>query len=103
MLEITAHQKQELETLLERERIATLAVLGSSGAPLTALVAYAWDQANGGILIHLSSLSAHQRALLSHPECSLLVHEQDDGRGQPLLLQRALATRARERDRSQRT
>ena len=88
-MQLTSDQQQDLELLLSGERIATLAVTAPNGAPLTALVAFAWDQAGGGILLHLSNLSAHKQALLSRPQCSLLVHQQDAGQGQPLMLKRA--------------
>jgi putative heme iron utilization protein len=88
MSEISEEQRQALLALLTGERVATLAVL-EAGAPGTAMVGFAWDEEGGVVLIHLSGLSAHKRALMAHPECSLLVHEQDNGRGQPLQLKRA--------------
>jgi heme iron utilization protein len=88
MSPVTAEQLATLRALISQQRLATLAVTGQHGTPETALVAYAMDPA-GNILLHLSNLSAHKQALLSHPACSLLIHEPDDGRSQPLMLQRA--------------
>jgi putative heme iron utilization protein len=88
MSQISEAQRQSLHALLTEERVATLAVL-DGGVPGTAMVAFAWDEETHSVLVHLSGLSAHKRALMSHPECSLLVHEQDNDRGQPLQLKRA--------------
>ena len=89
MTELSEEQRHALIHLLTIERVATLAVLEPNESPGTAMVAFAWDEETQSVLIHLSGLSAHKRALLSHPTCSLLVHEPDNGRGQPLQLKRA--------------
>ncbi len=78
-----------LRALLKAQRIATLAAVDHLGEPVTALVAVAVTPDFRHLLLHLSSLSAHKRLLLANPHCSLLLHEQDDGRSQPLMLKRA--------------
>jgi putative heme iron utilization protein len=89
MSEISAEHHQALLHLLSAQRVATLAVIERDGTPGTAMVAFAWHEQCHSVLVHLSGLSAHKRALLAHPSCSLLVHEQDHGRSQPLQLKRA--------------
>jgi hypothetical protein len=76
-----------LRALITRHRQATLAVLHEA-APLTAMVSYAEDADLSGLLIHLSALSAHKRALLQDPRCSLLIAEPDDGRAEVMSLAR---------------
>lgn len=68
-----------LSRLLTQRRQAVLATLDPSGAPYTAMVAFAAEAGLGGILVHLSGLSAHKGHLLADPRCSLLVFEPDNG------------------------
>ena len=57
-----------------------------NAVPYTAMASYAWHQ--GGVLIHLSNLSAHKRMLLANPQCSVLIAELDDGRAEVMSLAR---------------
>lgn len=68
--------------LLEEARHGALGVLDpESGGPLVTRVAVGWDGAAALILV--STLSAHTRALLADPACSLLVGEPGP-KGDPL-------------------
>jgi putative heme iron utilization protein len=83
-----------IRALIASHRQAALAVL-SDGAPLTAMVAYAEEPDCSGVLLLLSGLSAHKRALIVEPACSLLICEPDDGVGDVMTRQRvALQGRA---------
>ncbi len=73
-----ARVRERIRMLIQQQRQAALAVL-SAGEPLAAMVAYAEEDDCGAFLIHLSSLSAHKRALASAPRCSLLICEPDSG------------------------
>lgn len=75
-----ATMRERIRLLIQQHRQAALAVL-AAGEPLTAMVAYAEENDCGAFLIHLSSLSAHKRALASAPRCSLLICEPDSGVG----------------------
>jgi putative heme iron utilization protein len=77
---MNATDKTALSALIRAHRQAALAVLVDD-APLTAMVAYAELPDLSGLLVLLSSLSAHKRALLANPVCSLLICEPDDGAG----------------------
>lgn len=69
-------------TLVRTARYGALAVLEpETGAPLASRVGVATDL-DGAPLILVSLLSAHTRALLADPRCSLLVGE--PGKGDPL-------------------
>ncbi len=70
--------RERIRTLIQTQRQAALAVV-VAGEPLAAMVAYAEDAGCASFLIHLSSLSAHKRALASAPRCSLLICERDSG------------------------
>jgi len=73
------------QALLHHHRQLTLAVC-ENDVPYTAMASYAWHA--GGILIHLSNLSAHKRVLMANPQCSLLMAEPDDGRAEVMSLAR---------------
>ncbi len=77
---MNATDKTALSALIRAHRQAALAVLVDD-APLTAMVAYAELPDLSGLLVLLSSLSAHKRALMANPVCSLLICEPDDGAG----------------------
>ena len=69
-------------TLVRTARYGALAVLEpGTGTPLASRVGVATD-ADGAPLILVSLLSAHTRAMLADPRCSLLVGE--PGKGDPL-------------------
>lgn len=70
------------KTLIRTARYGALAVLDpETGAPLASRVGVATD-ADGTPLILVSLLSAHTRAIIADPRCSLLVGE--PGKGDPL-------------------
>jgi heme iron utilization protein len=82
---MTESDLNDVRTLIGTHRQATLAV-SANDEPHTAMVSYA--QHHGGLLIHLSNLSAHKRLLLANPKCSLLIAEPDDGRAEVMSLAR---------------
>ena len=69
------------------ERWAAIATL-DEGRPLATMVAYAPEPRLGGLLMLLSGLAAHTRALVDDPRCSLAVTRPDTGKGDPQLLPR---------------
>ena len=70
------------KTLVRSARYGALAVLEpGTGTPLASRVGVATD-ADGAPLVLVSLLSAHTRAMLADPRCSLLVGE--PGKGDPL-------------------
>lgn len=78
----------EVSAFILKHRVAALAVPGDP-APITAMTSYVPEDERGSrVLIHLSSLSPHKRALLLNPMCSLLIAEPDDGRAEPMSLAR---------------
>ncbi|GAB4347524.1 MAG: pyridoxamine 5'-phosphate oxidase family protein [Gammaproteobacteria bacterium] len=76
-----------LRDLILGERWAALATLADA-QPLASQVAYAVLPDFSGIVLHLSELAAHTRALMTHPYASLSVSEADDGRQDPQTLVR---------------
>ena len=74
-----------VQALIHKHRQAVLAVC-ENDVPYTAMASYAWHA--GGVLIHLSNLSAHKRVLMANPQCSLLIAEPDDGRAEVMSLAR---------------
>jgi heme iron utilization protein len=86
--------RDAIRALIQTHRQAALAVTWE-GSPLAAMTAYAEEPGLRGFLILLSGLSAHKRALLIDPACSLLICEPDDGSGDVMTRQRiALQGRA---------
>ena len=75
----------EVRGFIHKHRQLTLAVC-EGNQPYTAMSGYAWHA--GGILIHLSNLSAHKRVLRANPHCSALIAEPDDGRAEVMSLTR---------------
>jgi putative heme iron utilization protein len=70
-------QTQELiaiAQLIRGQRVAALGTL-AAGAPYVSMVAYTAEADFGGMLFHLSNLSAHTRHLKADPRCSLLITE----------------------------
>jgi len=68
---------QEIKALLRRRRWAALAVLDGDGAPAASMVAYAFDEATEGLILHLSRLAAHTRQILAQPRIALVVGDPD--------------------------
>lgn len=78
--------------LIRTHRQAALATVDGDGMPFAAMVAYAYEPASGGVLLHLSTLAAHTRHLLANPRAALLIAEQDDGRDDVQTLARITLT-----------
>lgn len=78
---------EEARALLWGRRWGALATCDGEG-PLASMVAYAVESESGGLLMFLSGLAAHSRALDSEPRCSLVVAEEDPGAGDPQTLAR---------------
>ncbi|QIL80631.1 pyridoxamine 5'-phosphate oxidase [Diaphorobacter sp. HDW4A] len=67
--------QRSLRELIEQRRTAALAVSsieGSGDAPLISMVPFAWCAPFGCIVLHVSALAAHTRAMELHPAVSLL-------------------------------
>lgn len=79
--------REQLRTFIRTHRQATLAVI-EDGEPMTAMVSYALSDDDSALLIHLSNLSSHKRALMAHAQCSVLIAAPDDGRAEVLSLPR---------------
>ena len=78
---------EEARELLWGQRWGALATVDAEG-PLASMVAYAVEPGSGGLLLFLSGLAAHSRALAAEPRCSLVVGEADTGAGDPQTLAR---------------
>lgn len=78
---------QTLLRLIHDGRWATLAVTGPDG-PIAAQVAYAPEPDMAGVVLLLSMLAAHTRALHDDPRVALSISEPDDGRDDPQTLRR---------------
>jgi len=65
-------QSKALRTLLESQEVASLGTL-HNGEPFVSMVPYALVPGGRGFVIHVSSLAAHTKDMLSNPAVSLLV------------------------------
>ena len=83
-----SEQLPHLIKLLRDHRWAALATLGDNGAPEASMVAYASDDQQTALYLHLSQLATHSRNLQSHPDASLVISEADTGDGDPQQLAR---------------
>jgi len=77
----------EVARLVKSQRWAAIATI-SDGAPLASMVAYAPEPGLAGLLLFLSQLSAHTRALLESNATSVAITAPDTGEGDPQLLPR---------------
>ncbi len=77
----------EAARLILSERWAAMATI-NDGAPLASMVAYAAEPGLSGLILHLSQMAAHTRALLAVPDCSIAISRPDTGEGDPQLLAR---------------
>ena len=77
----------EVARLVKSQRWAAIATV-SDGAPLASMVAYAPEPGLAGLLLFLSQLSAHTRALLESNATSVAITAPDTGEGDPQLLPR---------------
>jgi putative heme iron utilization protein len=69
-------EEEQLATLLEGQRVATLAVL-VDGRPYASLVPFAASTDFATALIHASRLARHSQGLLADAPFSLLIHQPD--------------------------
>ncbi len=81
-------QKLALAKLIRQQRWAGLASVDADGAPLAAMVAYAFNDDFSGFYIHISQLSQHTKQLIAQPKFSLVISEADSGEGDPQTLAR---------------
>lgn len=65
-----------------------MATLGVENKPEASMVAYALDDQQAVLYLHLSQLAAHSRNLLNVPDASLAISETDMGTGDPQQLAR---------------
>ncbi|QKT03161.1 pyridoxamine 5'-phosphate oxidase family protein [Ectothiorhodospiraceae bacterium 2226] len=84
---LSVQEQRQMAQLLREQRWGALATV-AQGAPQASMVAYAYDEANHGLLLHLSRLADHTRNLLRNPHASLVVSAPDDGRSDPQALPR---------------
>lgn len=84
---MTGEVYREAAKLVLEERWAAVATL-DGGRPLATMVAYAPEPGLGALVMHLSGLAAHTRALAGDPRCSLAVSRPDGKAGDPQLLPR---------------
>lgn len=77
--------------LIHGGRWAALAACGPNG-PIASQVAYATEPGLASVLLLLSLLAAHTRALLENPRAALSIGEPDDGRDDPQTLRRLTLT-----------
>jgi heme iron utilization protein len=64
---------QQLRTLLQSQRVASLGTIGQDGAALVSMVPYAVEPQLGWFVIHVSGLAGHTRNLETRPRVSLMV------------------------------
>lgn len=76
-----------IRDLIGRQRWAALATRTKEG-PIASHVAYVTEPDFSSVLLHLSQLAAHTRALMVDPSASLSITETDDGRTDPQTLAR---------------
>lgn len=64
---------QQLRSLLQSRRVASLGTIASDAGALVTMVPYAIEPDLGCLVIHVSQLAAHTRNLESRPRVSMLV------------------------------
>ena len=79
--------QREVVALVTAQRWAAVGSI-HDGQPLVSMIAYATEPGLDGLLIFISQMAAHTRALLEDPRCSLAITAPDTGEGDPQLLQR---------------
>jgi putative heme iron utilization protein len=72
---------------VQRVRVLALGVL-VDGEPTVGFLPYALDEDGTSLLVHASRLARHTRGMLPGAEFSALIHERDDGAGDPFQLRR---------------
>ncbi len=85
MLKSTIH---DLQQLLDRQRVLSLAVL-ADGAPYAGLLPFVALPRRDGVLVHASRLSKHAPGLAAGGPVGVLLHEQDAPEKDPLQIRRA--------------
>lgn len=84
---MTPEQAAELRALVAGERVLSLGVL-VEGEPYVGFLPYALDEQGTSLLVHASKLARHSRGMLPGAGFSALIHERDDGAGNPAQLRR---------------
>ena len=79
--------QREVVTLINSQRWAAVGSI-HDGQPLVSMIAYAVEPGLDGLLIFVSQMAAHTRALLEDPRCSVAISAPDTGEGDPQVLQR---------------
>ena len=82
-------ERQTILELIYQSRWASLATCGPDG-PIASQVAYAPEPGLGGVLLLLSQLAAHTRAVLATHSAAISISETDDGREDPQTLRRIM-------------
>lgn len=74
---------QQVRSLLQSRRVASLGTLNEDGGPLVTMVPFAVEPALGCLVIHVSGLAAHTRNLQARPRVSVMVM-QGEVAGEPV-------------------
>ena len=64
---------QQLRSLLQSQRVASLGTIADDGAAFVSMVPYASEPNQGCLVIHVSDLAVHTRNLQARPRVSLLI------------------------------
>jgi putative heme iron utilization protein len=68
---------QELRSLLDRQRVASLGTVGDDGAPFVSMVPFAIEAQSASLVIHVSGLAAHTRNLQARERVSVLITQSE--------------------------
>jgi len=79
--------QRELVALIKTQRWAAVGSI-HDGQPLVSMIAYAVEPGLDGLLIFISQMAAHTRALLDDGRCSVAITAPDTGEGDPQVLPR---------------
>jgi putative heme iron utilization protein len=83
--------QREVVGLINAQRWAAFGSV-DDGQPLVSMIAYAVEPGLDGLLIFISQLAAHTRALLEDARCAVAITAPDTGEGDPQLLPRVSLT-----------
>jgi putative heme iron utilization protein len=68
---------QELRSLLDRQRVASIGTVDDDGAPFVSMVPFAIEAQSASLVIHVSGLAAHTHNLLARERVSVLVTQSE--------------------------
>ena len=68
---------QELRSLLDRQRVASLGTVGDDGAPFVSMVPFAIEAQSASLVIHVSGLAAHTHNLQARERVSVLITQSE--------------------------